>query len=252
MQPRPTTSCLCVLLLALAASLPAAQTFGWSMETETADLVAPGTDATPNNYPPAPTLRSDKQARSGKHCLDLTGTAWRQATFDNPTDNHIWASPQQGAIVVRWKYTGALKTCLLMQMTGKLKGNKQLDTDDGISIRIKDDRELSLGYGWNNSTEKTSVKYIAKEPFVADRWYTVTAKWNTAAKPHLSLQLDDLPAITGEVQPGATKCVAWHHLLWGNDTRTAPEGLFLDDVEVWDDFAMQPAAKKPDPAPARR
>jgi len=229
--------CLCL------AALPAAQTFLWTMESEKADVFPAGTDDAPNYYPPMSSMCSDKQAFAGKHALDLSGQAWRQATFDNPTDNQIWASPQQGAIRLRWRYSGQLTTCILMQMTGKLKGNKALDTDDGLSIRIRDDRELSFGYAWNNSTEKTSVKMIIKEPFAADRWYTVTAKWNATAKPHLSLQLDEQPPILGETPLGATTCVAYHHLLWGNDTRTVIDGLWLDDVEVWDDFAMQPAAK---------
>lgn len=244
----PIPACLCLLAL-LPAMAQAAQTFMWSMEAETADVFPAGTDSTPNNYPPAPTLRSDKQALSGKHCLDLTGSAWRQATFDNPTDNHIWAPTQQGAIVLHWKFTGTLGTVILMQMTGKLKGNKQLDTDDGLSVRIREGRELSFGYAWNNATEKTSVKYVPKTPFAADRWYKVTAKWNATSKPHLSLQIDNEAPVLGETPLGETKCKAWHHLLWGNDTRTAPEGLFLDDVAVWDDFAMQPGPTKSTPSP---
>ncbi|MEK7412730.1 MAG: hypothetical protein AAB263_05360, partial [Planctomycetota bacterium] len=197
------------------------------MESEKADLCPAGTDSTPYYFPKLPTLRGDKQALSGKFCLDLSGQTWRQATFDNPTDNHIWASPQQGAIALRWKYTGSLKSCMLMQITGKLNENKQLDSNDGISVRVRNDSELTLTYGWNNGTERTFIKFINQGSFTADRWYKVIAKWNTAAKPHLSLQLDNLPAVTGDVKPGATKCVAYHHLLWGNDTNYAPEGLFL-------------------------
>lgn len=232
---------LVCLLSVLAAALPAAQTFLWTMEAERADIVLPGTDDTPSYYPPMPSMRCSSQAFAGTGSLDLSGQAWRQATFDNPTDNHIWAAPQQGAIRLRWRYSGQLKTCILMQMTGKLKSSKTLDTDDGLSIRIRDDRELSFGYAWNNATEKTAVKLVRSEAFAPDRWYTVTARWNAASKPHLSLQLDDQPPVLGETPLGPTKCVAYHHLLWGNDTRTVIAGLWLDDVEVWDDPAMQPA-----------
>ncbi len=229
----------CALLL-ITTALPAAQTFGWSMESDIPELTPPGSDATPHVFPPAPTLLSSAQALSGKSSLDLSGAMWKQVTFNNASDNPLWAPTQEGAVVLHWKYTGTLKTCILMQLTGRMKGDPKLDRDDGLLLRIRDGKELLFLYNWDNAKQGTKIRFVPPEGFVADRWYRVTAKWNTASKPYLWLQVDDLPAVTGDVQPGATSCGAWHHLLWGNDTRTLPDGLYLDDVAVWNDFAMQP------------
>lgn len=228
----------CCLLGLLASTAAAERTFHWSMEAETPDACPPGSDRTPCYYPVQATLRTNTQAHAGSWSLDLSRQAWRQATFENPTTNHVWASPQEGTIVLWWMHTGGLDSPMLMQLTGKSR-DRQLDTDDGISLRIKGDAELVLGYGWSNSQQRTHVRYRHGEAFAAGRWYRVTARWNTARPPHLSLQVDDAAAVTTDQKPGPTACSAWHHLLWGNDLRTAPDGLFLDDVQVWNRFDVQ-------------
>jgi hypothetical protein len=202
------------------------------METETPDVCPSGSDATPYYYPEQPTMRTDTQAHGGKHSLDLSGQSWRQATFDNPTDDTVWAPIDQGAIVLWWKFTGELNAGMLMQITGKCKANAKLDTNDGRSIRFHGNNELRFGPAW----------FKNKEPWQPNRWYKVTARWRSDAKPYFSLQVDDLPAATSDQPPGPVTCRAWHHLLWGNDTRTVPTGLYLDDVEVWNNYDLKSAA----------
>lgn len=212
-------------------------TFSWSMESETPEVTPAGASSRPYYYPVQPTMRTDTQAHSGKYSLDLSTQSWRQATFDNPTNEDQWASTRQGAIVLWWKYTGELNAGMLMQLTGKSK-DKKLDTNDGLGIRFHGKTQLRFGYGWDNSRQSTSIRYEHGKPFEADRWYKVTAKWNADSEPHLYLRVDDGKPATGGEAMGATACKAWHHLLWGNDTNTRPPGLYLDDVQVWDGWEI--------------
>jgi hypothetical protein len=234
---------LTLLFFAVAGPTAAERTFYWSMETETPEVCPADSSGTPYYYPVQLTLRTNAQAHGGTWSLDLSGQAWRQATFDNPTTRHVWASPQQGAIVVWWMHTGGIDGHMLMQLTGKSR-DKRLDTNDGISLRFKGNSELIFGYGWNDSQNGTRVRYRHGQPFEPNRWYRVTARWNTASAPHLSLHVDDAAPVTTDEKPGATRCATWHHLLWGNDLRAVPPGLYLDDVEVWNDSEMRPAESR--------
>ncbi len=232
-----------ISLAALAAPVIAERTFYWSMETDKADVVPAGSDDSPFYYPPKLTKITDAQAHEGKHALDVSGK-WRAATFDNPTNEDCWANPKQGAIRFWWKYTGKPSAGMLFQLTGK-SSIKALDTNDGLGVKIKSDKELTLGYGWKGSTESTIIRFHPAKAFEPDHWYQVTAKWNTEIAPHLSLQVDDAKPATGGAKPGETGCKTWHQILIGNDTTNAPEGLFIDDFEIWNDAAMTGPATKP-------
>lgn len=211
-----------------------ARTFYWSMEEETPDVYPAGTDSGPNYYPPQKTMRTTAQAHGGKYSLDLSGQPWRQATFDNPTDNVVWTPTDQGAIVLWWKFTGEFSGGMLMQITGKCKADAKLDTNDGRGISFHGNNELRFGPAW----------FKNKTPWVADRWYKVTARWRSSAAPYFSLQVDDNPPVVSDKPPAPIACKAWHHLLWGNDTRSVPSGLYMDDVEIWNSYDMTPAPGK--------
>jgi hypothetical protein len=228
----------------------AEKVFFWSMETETADVFPAGSDSTPTYYPPKVDLRKTTQAYSGKYSLDVSGGEWRAATFDNPTNDHIWATPEQGAIVFWWKYTGEYPdSAMLFQLTGKSR-DKKLDTNDGLSVRLNKG-QISAGYGWVQGEKfgSTSVKTNNKEPLAADKWYKITFKWNKAGPVTLSLQIDDQAPVTTDAKLGDMGLVAFHQILIGNDRKLTPAGLFIDDFTIYSKFEIEAEPAKPaDPA----
>jgi len=226
-----STYCLLLgigLVVSLAAPSRAELVFSWSMESETPDVYPAGSDSTPSYYPPGKIKRSTTEAHSGKYSLDLSGSAWCQASFNNPTNKTVWAPIDQGAIVLWWKYTGAFQGGMLMQLTGKCKENAALDTNDGFSLKFHGQSEIRFG----------DLRYKSSKPFVAGQWYKVTAKWNAKGLHTRFLQINDEPPLTSKLPLPKVICEAWHQILWGNDTRAVPQGMYLDDVQIWSDYDM--------------
>ncbi|NLF33045.1 MAG: LamG domain-containing protein [Planctomycetes bacterium] len=243
MERRMNLNAVFALLLALTASLTgtarAEKTFYWSMESDTPDLCPAGSDTTPYYYPAF--LRSTAMPRTGSYSLDLNGGAWRAATFDNPTNNDVWCSTQEGAVQFYWMTTGGLTGGeMLFQITGKSK-IASLDTNDGLSVRFHGNIELDFGYGWDGPNwGGISVRYHNWAPFQTNHWYRITARWNTATAPYLWLQVDDAAPVSGTTAPQPMLCEAFHQVLIGNDRNTSPLGLYIDDFTIYDDFAMTP------------
>lgn len=236
------------ILLVTAGTCRAEKTFYWSMETETPEIYTPGSDSTPTYYPPGESLRKTTQAHSGQYSLDVSGGAWKAATFDNPTNDHVWASPQQGAISFWWKYTGNYPDSgMLFQITGKTKVTA-LDTNDGISVRLNGNK-LTSGYFWDHGSTwgTTPIAVDNGAPFVANQWYQVIIKWNKAGPITLSMQLGDNAPVTSSAPLGDMTLVAFHQVLIGNDRNLASQGLFIDDFTIYNDFDM---TSIPEPASA--
>jgi hypothetical protein len=228
-----------LMVLVLADHCRAEKTFFWTMESETPDIYAPGSDSTPYYYPPPENLRKTTQAYSGQYSLDVSGGAWRAATFDNPTNDHVWTSPQEGAISFMWKFTGNYpESGMLFQLTGKSKV-AALDTNDGIGIRLKGSK-LTSGYFWATDDDfgTTPIEVDNGSPFVANQWYQVIIKWNKAGPITLSMQIDNKTPVTSSAALHDMTLVAFHQILIGNDRNFAPDGLFIDDFAIYNDFAM--------------
>jgi hypothetical protein len=226
------------LVGAVASNASAERTFYWSMESDTADVYPAGSDGTAGYYPVP--IRSTAMPRTGAWSLDLNGGPWRESFFDNPTNNDVWCSTEQGAVEFYWMTTGGLTGGeMLMQITGKCKTVPALDTNDGVSIRFHGDTEMDFGYGWDGENwGGISVRHHNWAPYQTNHWYKITARWNATTAPHLSLQIDDGEPILGTTAPQPMLAETFHQVLIGNDRNTSPLGLYIDDFTIYNDFAM--------------
>ena len=205
------------------------------MEQETPDEYPPGSDSTPT-FAFGAALSPD-QAYAGAKSLAVGGARYRLATFDNPTANHVWASPSQGAIRCKFRYTTPRPVgAMLFQITGKdLSG--QNDTEDAIKLIIRPSDGFRVTYAWNNGLN-TLYRTVTKAVAV-DSWATAVVRWNTTSQTNkLSVEIDGTASVPTVSPIGNVACSAWHLLLIGNDTGTVPAGLWIDDFEVFDDWDM--------------
>lgn len=221
----------------------ATPTFYWSMESDEPDIYPEGSDSTPGSSsggPPAQ-LRSTAQAHSGEYSLDLSASAWLSNVFDNPTNDIVWASPDEGAMEIWFYYEGAFPgSAMLMMITGKAqKTAPELDSNDGISLRFHGTDDLRMGAGWkdaNGQWNTTTLRYKHPTAFEPNQWHRVRAKWNRAGPETLWLQVNDQSPVTSTATLGPFEVQAWHQLLIGNDRVIDPEALYIDDVRIWDSF----------------
>ena len=185
------------------------------------------------------THRSTAHPFAGDYSLDVNG-AWCSATFDNATNDHVWCTPDEGAFALRWKVVGPLTGGeMLFMITGK-SSNPNLDTDDGCGLRFHGDDQLRWGYGWSGENWG-SITIIGRDnwqPFELDHWYKVIVKYRFHTAPYLFIQIDDNEPVLGMDPPQPMTLVAFHQLLIGNDRSTTPNGLYIDEFEIYDDWDM--------------
>jgi hypothetical protein len=217
------------LCLLLQTPTHAARTFFWTFETDQPDQFPVGTDSTPT-YSDSTVRETFPFAYSGSYCLEVANGTYNSATFDNPTANHIWASPDEGTIRVKFRFTGTANY-MLFQIIGKDRTMVD-DTNDGIQFRYNGSNKWRIRYFWTGTgTSNTGVT----APAAPDTWHTAQIKWRASQAPHFSASIDSTEALSNTTF-GAVDCAAWHHLLIGNDLSTDPEGLWFDDFEVFDEW----------------
>jgi len=248
---------LCLVLSVFAGhSVFGERTFYWSFETETPEVYPAGSDSTPT-YTDGLELRSMEAAFRGNWGADFAGRGWTSVVFDNPTNTPTWATPTEGAYSLWWRYTGPLVNGMLTMITGKAqKTAPELDTNEGISIRFKDSDELLMGYGWGAPGEMESVAMIMHldwgdpMPLLPDTWYHVTGRWKVDETYQLTLvlrvedQTGKFKEETKTFQVGPWVAQAFHQVLIGNDRNVNPDGWYIYEYEVWDDFDMVPAQEE--------
>ncbi|MBN2583473.1 MAG: PEP-CTERM sorting domain-containing protein [Planctomycetes bacterium] len=237
---------LAILLAATASPVRAEMTFAWSMETDTPEVYPAGSDSVPRYYPES--IRTTDAAHGGSYSLDISGS-YHLGEFANDTNNDVWALTDEGAISLWWQYTGTFTGNRMLVMIGGKSSDDELDTNEALNLVFRNNTtQMRMVYGWIDGTgyHTTYITYTNPTSWVQDQWYHVTMKWDTQAAPSLYLQVDDGTPVTGGVAIGSTTMEAFHQLLWGNDTGNSGDGLYLDDVQVWNDFAMT----VPEPATA--
>jgi hypothetical protein len=218
----------------------AARTFYWSMESNIPDQFPAGSDSTMRGG----ATRVTDQAYSGSYALDCGKSIYDLAMFDNPTSSDIWASPEEGTIRLKFRYAGT-PNFMLFQITGKdVYGTD--DTNDAIALSYHPAGRWVLTYGYNGGGSTVTIRQQPDSTH-ADTWTPLEIKWRTSGAPYLSLTVDGR-TVTGSTPFGATACNAWHHLLIGNDLSADPEGLWIDDFEVFDTWETSTAVTRP---PAR-
>lgn len=211
------------------------RTFFWTFESNTPDVYPAGFDSTPQYDLDA--VRTTDQAYAGSYSLRVGATqTFMSATFDNASDNQAWAPIAKGSIRARFRYTGTRPTAsMLFQITGKDRDNpgSAIDTDDSVQLIFASGSNFTARYYWNDGFNNTVATGSASTS--ADTWIEAVLRWDTAATNKLGFLINGTEVNTTSTI-GATACAAWHHLLIGNDTPTTPTGLWLDNVEVFDDW----------------
>lgn len=209
----------------VARTLPAGLTFAWGFETDTPDTFPAGSCDLPLFA--FGSTRSTAQHYTGSYSLEMIGNTYQSVMFDNPTNQHVWASPTKGTWKLKFRYTGATYG-MLGQITGKDREYRD-DTNDSISIYF-DSYFVAVHYRYANGTSEvvlTNTLTVAE-----NTWHTMELKWDITSGTTMSLNIDGTTVTTSTV-PGAVACQTWHHLLIGNDTNSTPVGLWIDDVEVY-------------------
>jgi hypothetical protein len=156
------------------------------------------------------------------------GADWRSTTFDNQTPYDVWAKKSEGTLRLKFRYTGATVTAMLCQFTGKDRSYID-DTNDAIRCYFSQ-IGAALVYGGNNGLSETTLAMTAT--ISADAWHTLEIKWRKTGPETLSLTIDGTTVTSTDALTDMS-CTAIHHLLIGNDTYNAPEGLWIDNVEVF-------------------
>jgi hypothetical protein len=213
------------LCLLLQTPTHAARTFFWTFETDRPEVFPAGTDSTPT-YSDSTVRETFPFAYSGQYCLEVANGTYNSATFDNPTANHIWASPAEGTIRVKFRFLGTT-SFMLFQITGKDRSGLD-DTNDGIQFRYNGGSDWSIRCYWTG-TATTTVRLTA--PADTGTWHTAQIRWRSSQAPYFSASIDTIQTLSNATV-GAVDCAAWHHLLIGNDLPSDPEGLWFDDFEV--------------------
>jgi len=206
---------------------------------------------TPNYY--ADAARSDEAACAGDYSLK-TSDEWASVTFNNPTNDDVWAPVTEGTIELYWKYVPPWGCLMLFQVTGK-SSNPSLDTNDGIglSTRLSAPGVFELGMGWDGGGTSTFIRSPALN-LVEGAWYRFRIRYRVNGSPSLSLQIDDLPPTTSSDPLGPTACPAWHQILIGNDLgdieRCMPYGVqYIDEFRIYDSW-LDDGTEPPDAGPS--
>ncbi len=211
------------------------RTFFWTFESDTPEVYPAGFDSTPQYDQNA--IRTTEQAYAGIYSLRVGATqTFMSATFDNATNNEAWAPTETGSIRAWFRYTGTRPTAsMLFQITGKDRDNpgSPLDTDDAVQLLFSSGSDFRARYYWNDAFNNTVATGSVSTS--ADTWIEAVLRWDTGATNKLGFLINGIEVNTTS-SIGATACLAWHHLLIGNDTPTTPAGLWLDNVEVFDNW----------------
>ncbi len=210
--------------------------FYWDMETENATICKDGSDHTPTYYTNR-VQRTDTEAYAGKMSLRTKG-AWASATFDNNSDETVWAPVTEGTIEFYWQYHAPWGDQMLFQMTGKSSTkDKRYDTNDGVGLRT---RAQNPGEFFSGGARNRYHPI----PLEEGRWYRFRVRYKQDRG--ISLQIDDGPQYLSEKKTfGPTQCKAWHQILIGND-RKSDVSQNIDNFAVYDHWLPD---DPPDPRP---
>lgn len=207
-------------------SYPADPTFFWDMESEIPDVYTG--DTTVFHY--ADSSLSTDYAATGSQSLKTSGF-WASATFDNPTNNAVWAPIFEGTIEFDWKYIAPWTEVMLFQITGKCDpdmapecaDDPTMDTNDGIGLRT--DRD--------DPGEFVSSAQIQTLDLVDGHWYHVRLSYSHASST-LIVDFDDERIIQNNSFSASSYTThAWHQILIGNDLGT-------NALQYIDNFAICP------------
>ncbi len=203
--------------------LPAGLVFSNTLQTDTPEVLTPGSHdrGVKDN---GSTFVNDGAA----NVLEVGGGTFRSLTYDNSTNYDMFAKVGEGTIEIDFKYSGILGTWLLMQITGKDRGGVY-DTNDSLKLSVTP-TGLFAQYHYNNGGTITSVSVAST--LTAGTWYTARLRWNTSGATTMSVEVNGASNSTVNAI-GATNCLAWHHLLIGNDTNTTPTSLRLRNMRTY-------------------
>lgn len=203
--------------------LASGQTWGMTMASSVPELYTPGSDIT-GSLDNSASFADD----GGVNVLEVGGGTFRSITFDNPTSFNQWAPFSGGTMELEFKYSGTLGTWMLGQITGKDRLNIN-DTNDSIKLFINSSGG-QMQYNYNNGG--TIVSAAATTTLSPNTWYTARIKWRTSGTPTISITINGVEA-TSSTTILNPNCLAWHHLLIGNDTNTTPTSLRIRNVKIY-------------------
>ncbi len=219
---------------------PAGATFFWDMETDSPVRYA-GEDNTPDyNNSGNPAVRSLDYAYAGSYSLKTT-QAFSEVTFEEGTNNNVWAPVSEGTVDFYWKYIGPWSSKMLFQVTGKatLSSNPGLDTNDGFVLRtgpIDQPGVFRLSYCYDNCNTTVNLSNTTSPvSLVEGQWYRFTVRYNTNGPITLSTAVDGVVLATSTTALGSTTAQAWHQVLIGNDTTST-------STQYFDNFSICPRA----------
>lgn len=218
---------LCMILFFII-SVHAERTFFWSMESDIPDIVPYGTDSTMRG-----SAQIDKSnAFKGNSSLNCSGTTYRLAMFDNPESKHIWTGLNEGTVRLFFKYS-KITGFMLFQITGKDITLKD-DTNDAIICSYKkNSSQWLLTYFYNGAADSKAIKL--GDNTKAGVWNEMVVRWRSENDTYFfQLSINGNTAETSV--KGTPNCKAWHHLLIGNDTESVPDGLWIDNFEVYNSW----------------
>lgn len=169
------------------------------------------------------------QAHDGTNSLSIPTTA-DYVTFSVAANDIV--SETAGTVILHFYVTTWLANANLIRITNGV------DNINRITIYLSGTDELGLYY-LGNSVGTGVITTDAN--MVVNNWYTVTAKWTTAAvDPNTWIQVCDTngancsTVISGNTQPTAMT-VAIDRIKFGEDTATAGY-FFLDNVKIYGSY----------------
>lgn len=198
--------------------VPAGLTFELVGDSLTPSIFPPGSDDV-GQLDGGATLVSDGDG----NWIEVGGAPWRSMTFDNPTPQTQWASPDEGTIRGQFKCSDAtFAAWMLAQITGKDR-SLQDDTNQGVAIKLSSTGFTSIyTHAGGSRTASGTVTLLP------DTIYDFELKWRSSGSPYLSATINGVTATSttaGEV--GNVTCDTWHHLLWGSDVDVTPDPTSL-------------------------
>lgn len=225
---------------AVARTITPGRTFYHDFEQDLPAVFPVGSDDT-GQYDQT-SSRSTAQAYAGSYSLSMGGGTFRSMTFDNPTDQNVWASGTEGKVKLRFRVATGTAPGMLFQLSGKSRHLSPAPAYDNYSIKLL----------YSASTPFVSVVSVAGTATVvthsggalsADTWHEAILRWrSTAHSPNVSLTINGVETTGTSANIGNFGAMgSWHHLLIGNDTSTNPTGFWIDEFETfgsWDGSAV--------------
>lgn len=200
------------------------RSFYWSMENDTPGIFSG--DGTPAYNSTA--ALSTSQAKRGSKSLELSGTGFPIAEFNTEPSQNPDFDWTEGTIIawVRWTGTWPSGNAQFFSIKNELGTNANIF----IYFRGGTSGSVRVAYG-------STAQILTATGLTADTWHRLTIKWNTAASPYLSIQVNNNTPVTRTttLTPIDDSVYKETQILVGNDTATAAE-FWVDEFSILKSF----------------